>query len=104
MTTGALPRRRVRGTNLSYASLADWLELVYRVGARIECSRRHYTRCRRLYRSLYAGDIRASRDIRSLEACERLFNRARGFGGSGSVDAWPVLAARPSAKKAGGEV
>jgi hypothetical protein len=41
------------------------------------CSRAHYDRYGRLYRSLRITDIRASRDIASLEACERLFNRAR---------------------------
>jgi hypothetical protein len=69
-------RRSVRGTNLSYASLAEWLCHITRIGAHIECSRRHYTRCRRLYRSLDVGDIRSSRDLAALEACERLFSSA----------------------------
>lgn len=59
-------------------ALADWLELVYRIGGRIRPSCAHYDRCRRLYRSLCIGDIRSSCDLRALEACEQLFNRARG--------------------------
>jgi hypothetical protein len=70
--------RRLRGTRLAYASLAEWLDLVYRIGSRIQCAQRHYSRCARLYRSLCAGDIRSSRDIAALEACEQLFRRARG--------------------------
>jgi hypothetical protein len=73
-------RRGVRGTNISYASIAEWLKLVYRIGGNIRASRRHSNRCDRLYRSLSIGDIRFSRDISALEACERLFNRARGAG------------------------
>jgi hypothetical protein len=81
-------RRPVRGTNLAHASLAEWLDLVFRIGGRIRCARSHYDRCARshydrcarLYRSLGAGAIRSSRDIAALEACERLFNRARGAG------------------------
>jgi hypothetical protein len=73
----AANRRLVCGTNLAYGSLAEWLELVYRIGGRIQSSSAHYNRCRRLYRGLRPGDIRASRDLRTLEACERLFNRAR---------------------------
>jgi hypothetical protein len=73
-------RRSVRGTNLAYASLAEWLDLVHRIGGRIRCARAHYDRCARLYRSLGTGDIRSSQDIAALEACERLFNRARGAG------------------------
>jgi hypothetical protein len=69
--------RRVRGTNLAYAALAEWLGLVYRIGGRIKPSRAHYDRCSRLYRSLRIEDIRFSRDIPALEACEQLFNRAR---------------------------
>jgi hypothetical protein len=79
MTTATV-RRSVRGTNLAYASLAEWLELVYRICGRIRCSSAHDRRCSRLYRSLRTGDIRASRDLRTLEACERLFNQARGPG------------------------
>jgi hypothetical protein len=79
MTTATV-RRSVRGTNLAYASLAEWLELVYRICGQIRCSSAHYRRCSRLYRSLRTGDIRASRDLRTLEACERLFNHARGPG------------------------
>jgi hypothetical protein len=71
-------RRCVGGTNLAYASLAEWLALVYRIGGRIKPSRAHYDRRSRLYRSLHIEDIRFSRDISTLEACERLFNRARG--------------------------
>lgn len=67
------------GTNISYGSVAEWVDLVYRIGGRIEPSQRHYTRCRRLYHSLYVSDIRSSRDIQALEACERLFDHARGF-------------------------
>jgi hypothetical protein len=80
MTALAVTRRRVRGTNLSYASLAEWLELVYRVGGRIRCSASHYHRCRRPYRSLYIDDIRRSRDLAVLERCERLFDQARRAG------------------------
>jgi hypothetical protein len=76
--TAASIRRSVRGTNLSYASLAEWLDLVTRIGGRIRCSRAHYNRCGRLYRSLRVNDIRASRDISALAGCERLFHRARG--------------------------
>jgi hypothetical protein len=76
MTTIA-NRRSVGGTNQAYASVAEWLDLVYRIGGRIKCSSAYYRRCSRFYRSLRAGDIRASRDICSLEACERLFNQAR---------------------------
>lgn len=79
MTTAAR-RRSVRGTNLTYATVAEWLDLVYRIGGRIQYSRAHYNRCRRLYRSLRTGDIRANCDLRALEACERLFNRARSAG------------------------
>jgi hypothetical protein len=78
MTSAHSFRRPVRGTNLAYASLAEWLDLVHRIGGRIRCARSHYDRCGRLYRSLHADDIRASRDMSSLEACEPLFNRARG--------------------------
>jgi hypothetical protein len=78
MTAAASIRRSVRGTNLGYASLAEWLDLVTRIGGRIQCSRAHYNRCGRLYRSLPVDDIRASRDIPTLGACERLFDRARG--------------------------
>lgn len=78
MSSAVTRRRSVPGTNLGYGSIAEWLSLVYRIGGRIEPSQRHYTRCRRLYRSLYAGDIRSSRDIQALEICERLFDRARG--------------------------
>jgi hypothetical protein len=78
--TAEFGRRTVRGTNLGYASLAEWLTLVYRVGGHIQCSQRHYSRCRRLYRSLRAADIRASRDIGALESCEQLFDHARYVG------------------------
>ena len=78
MTGAASTRRSVRYTNLSYSSLVEWLALVYRIGGQIRCSRAHYDRCGRLYRSLRIDDIRSSRDIPTLEACERLFNRARG--------------------------
>jgi hypothetical protein len=78
MTATASAQRVVRGTNLRNASLTEWLALVYRIGGRINCSARHYDRCGRLYRSLCIEDIRFSRDIPALEACERLFHRARG--------------------------
>jgi ParB family transcriptional regulator, chromosome partitioning protein len=78
MTAAAFQRRQIRGTKLSYASLAEWLVLVDRIGGRIRCSRAHYDRCRRLYRSLSIGDIRSCRDIFALAACEQLFDRARG--------------------------
>jgi Zincin-like metallopeptidase len=42
MTAASSIRRCVRGTNLSYASLAEWLALVYCIGGRTQCSRRHY--------------------------------------------------------------
>jgi hypothetical protein len=80
MIAMASTRRCVRGTNQSHASLSEWLELVYRFGGRIRASRKHYNRCERLYRSLCVADIRFSRDMSALEACERLFNRARGAG------------------------
>jgi hypothetical protein len=80
MTSAVSIRRSVRGTNLGYATLAEWLELVYRIGGRIQCSDAHYKRCGRLYRSLRIADIRVSRDIPALQACEQLFNRARGAG------------------------
>jgi hypothetical protein len=80
MTAAAYARRSVRGTNLGYASLAEWLALVYRIGGRIQASRPHYRRCRQLYRSLRVGDIRSNHDIPTLEACERLFDRARRAG------------------------
>jgi hypothetical protein len=80
MTADRSTRRSVRGTNPGYASLAEWLQLVYRIGGRIQCSRRHHSRCGRLYRSLSIADFRASRDIPALEACAQLFNRARGAG------------------------
>jgi hypothetical protein len=79
MTGAKSGRRAVPGTNISYGSVAEWVDLVYRIGGRIEPSQRHYTRCRRLYRSLYVSDIRSSRDIQALEACERLFDHARGI-------------------------
>jgi hypothetical protein len=72
-------RRSVRGTNLGYASLAEWLALVTRIGGRIRPSRSHYDRCGRLYRSLRAGDIRCSRDVAALEGCEACLI-ARGAG------------------------
>jgi hypothetical protein len=78
MTGAAFARRSVRATNLSYASLAEWHALVCRIGSRIAPSRSHYDRCSRLYRSLRIDDIRSSRNIPALEACERLFHRARG--------------------------
>jgi hypothetical protein len=78
--TAAANRRSVRGTSLAYGSIAEWLDLVYRIGGKIRCSSAHYRRCRQLYRSLRIGDIRSSRDLRTLEACERLFNQARGPG------------------------
>ncbi|MGA8758142.1 MAG: hypothetical protein WB611_17770 [Stellaceae bacterium] len=78
--TPAVTRRRVRGTNLTYASLAEWLDLVYRIGGRIRCSSSHYHRCRRLYRSLTLDDLRRSRDPTALERCERLFDQARRAG------------------------
>jgi hypothetical protein len=68
----------VRGTTLAYASVREWLDLVYRIGGHLRCSHSHYDRCGRLYRSLRADDIRSSRDLAALEGCERLFNRARG--------------------------
>lgn len=77
MTAVADARRSVCGTNLGYASLAEWLALAYSIGGRIRASRSHYRRCRQLYRSLRVGDIRSNRDIPALEACERLFDRAR---------------------------
>jgi hypothetical protein len=80
MTAAPSHGRLVRGTNLAYASVGEWLDLVDRIGARIRCSRSHYDRCARLYRSLHAADIHASRDLAALEGCERLFNRARGAG------------------------
>lgn len=80
MNAMASTRRCVRGTNFSHASLIEWLELVYLIGGRIKASREHYNRCDRLYRSLSVNDIRFSRDIPALEACERLFNHARGAG------------------------
>jgi hypothetical protein len=80
MSGTAFTGRSVPGTHLGYSSLAEWLELVYRIGGKIRCSQPHYTRCGRLYRSLRAGDIRSSRDIPALEGCERLFQRARGAG------------------------
>jgi hypothetical protein len=73
-------RHSVRGTNLSYPSLAEWLALVTRIGGRIRPSRSHYDRCARLYRSLRAGDIRSSRDVSALEGCASLLDRARGAG------------------------
>jgi hypothetical protein len=80
MTAAAPQGRPVRGTNISYRSLAEWVDLVYRIGSRIRPSRAHYRRCRALYRSLGIGDLRHSRDIIALEACERLFERARQAG------------------------
>jgi hypothetical protein len=91
MTAASSIRHCVRGTNLSYASLAEWLDLVYRIGGRIQCSRTHYSRFGRLYRNLGAGDIRASRDIPTLAVCERLFHRARG---AGERSLWPRTATR----------
>ena len=67
--TAAAIRRSVRGTNLAYGSIAEWLDLVYRIGGKIQCSSDHYRRCRQLYRSLCIGDIRTSRDLCTLEAC-----------------------------------
>jgi hypothetical protein len=78
MTPAVSTRHSVRGTNLGYATLAEWLDLVYRIGGRIQCSTAHYKRCSRLYRSLQIADIRTSRDVSALARCERLFNRARG--------------------------
>jgi hypothetical protein len=75
--TAAANRRSVRGTSLAYGSIAEWLDLVYRIGGKIQYSSAHYRRCRQLYRSLSIGDIRSSRDLRTLEACEHLFNQAR---------------------------
>ena len=80
MTAAKSGCRAVPGTNIVYGSLAEWLDLVYRIGGRIRCSRSHYNRCRRLYRSLCIADIRLCRDMAALEACERLFNRARSGG------------------------
>jgi hypothetical protein len=80
MTAMASIRRCVRGTNLSYGSIAEWLELVYRIGGNIRASRRHSNRCDQLYRSLTLNDIRFNHDLFALEACERLFNHARGAG------------------------
>jgi hypothetical protein len=68
----------VRGTDLAYASVGEWLALVYRIGGRIRCSTSHYRRCARVYRSLFIADIRECRDVPALEACENLFDRARG--------------------------
>ena len=72
--------RRVCGTNLTYASLAEWLTLVDRAGGRIEASQRHYHRCRQLYRSLGIGDVRQSQDFTALERREGLFDQARHAG------------------------
>jgi hypothetical protein len=80
MTPAGSIRRSVRGTNLGYATLAEWLDLVHHIGGRIQCSAAHYKRCGRLYRSLRVADIRSSRDIPALEGCEQLFTRARGPG------------------------
>ena len=71
---------------------------VYRIGRRTRCSRSHYDRCARLDRRLRAGDIRSSRDIRALEACERLFNRAHG---AGDVPAGRGLNANSPAPRSG---
>ena len=78
--TASPATRRVCGTNLTYASLAEWLTLVYRVGGRIEASQRHYRRCRQLYRSLGIGEVRQSQDFAALERCEGLFDQARQAG------------------------
>jgi hypothetical protein len=80
MTPAVSTRRTVSCTNLGCATLAEWLDLVYRIGGQVQCSAAHYKRCGRLYRSLRVDDIRASRDITALERCEQLFNRARGAG------------------------
>jgi hypothetical protein len=64
-------------TPLSANGSILFLDLVYRIGGRIAPSQRYYTRCRRLYRSFSIQDIRRSRDIPALEACERLLSRAR---------------------------
>ena len=78
MTPAVSTRHSVRGTNLGCATLAEWLDLVYRIGGQVQCSAAHYKRCGRLYRSLQIADIRTSRDVSALARCERLFNRARG--------------------------
>ena len=80
MTAAAPLRRPVCGTSLSYASIAEWIDLVYRIGSQIRPSRTHYRRCRALYRSLGIGDLRNSRNIAALEACEQLFESARQAG------------------------
>jgi hypothetical protein len=78
--TAATNRRSVRGTSLAYGSIAEWLDLVYRIGGKIRYSSAHYRRCRQLYRSFRIGDIRSSRDLCTLKACELLFNQACGPG------------------------
>jgi hypothetical protein len=69
--------RLVRGTNLAYGSVRQWVALVYQVGGPVRCSSPHYNRCALLYRSLGAADLRICRDLGALEACEDLFDRAR---------------------------
>jgi hypothetical protein len=70
--------RHVRGTNIAYSSVREWLALVYEIGSQINPSTRHYQRCAALYGSLGADDLRDCRDLGALEACERLFAGARG--------------------------
>lgn len=69
--------RHVRGTNLHYRSLREWVALVFEIGGKIKCSTAHYRRCAQLYRSLVANDLRNSFDVVALRQCERLFNGAR---------------------------
>ena len=49
----AIARRSVRGTNLSYASLAEWLAFIYRIGEQIKLSRTHYARQEKLQFFVY---------------------------------------------------
>jgi hypothetical protein len=55
--------RLVRGTNLAYGSVRQWVALVYQVGGPVRCSSPHYNRCALLYRSLGAADLRICRDL-----------------------------------------
>jgi hypothetical protein len=69
--------RKVEGTNLSWSNLAQWLDLVERVGGILRASSEHYRRVERLYRSLTLADLRTETDAAALAKAQQLFDRGR---------------------------
>lgn len=68
----------VRGTNLSWGTLAEWIALAETEGDRVIASRRHYRRVEALYHSLRVEDLWRCTDPAVLRRVSRFFEGRNG--------------------------